>query len=70
MMTQVGSVEADVGIEEQQVNVDERATVTTLVESTFGCKKGIGSKPCSALTISCRCEHLALSSLALSLTWL
>ena len=69
-MTQVGSVEADVGIEEQQVNVDERATVTTLVELTFGCKKGIGSKPCSPLTISCRCEHLALSSLALSLTWL
>jgi hypothetical protein len=48
VMSLVASDEAHVGIEEQQVDVDERATVTTLMESTCGCKKGIGSKPCSS----------------------
>ena len=39
VMTQVTSEEMYVGIEERQVDVDERATVTTMVESTCGCRK-------------------------------
>ena len=45
VMTQVISGEADVGIEERQVDVDERGTVTALMEATCGCKKGLGSQP-------------------------
>ena len=47
-MTHVALEEAYVGMEEQQVDVYERATVTTLMESTCVCKIGIGSKPCSS----------------------
>ena len=48
VMTHVALEEAYVGMEEQQVDVYERATVTTLMESTCVCKIGIGSKPCSS----------------------
>ena len=38
---------ADVVVEERRVDVDER-TVSALVESTCGCKKGVGSIACSS----------------------
>jgi hypothetical protein len=70
VMSLVASDEAHVGIEEQQVDVDERATVTTLMESTCGCKKGIGSKPCSSqfstdhlLSVRASCSELTRSEL-------
>jgi hypothetical protein len=68
VMSLVASDEAHVGIEEQQVDVDERATVTTLMESTCGCKKGIGSKPCSSQFST---DHLlsVRASCAQSSTW-
>lgn len=48
VMTQVvsGSGERDVRIEERQMDVDERTAVTAFIQSTCGCKKGLGSKPC------------------------
>ena len=49
VMTQVASGERDVGIEERQVDMDEKTVVTTFMQSTCGCKKGPGSKPCSSL---------------------
>ena len=45
-MGQVRSGERDVGIEERQVDVDERTIVTTF---TCGCKKGLESQPCSSM---------------------
>ena len=49
VMTQVASGERDVGIEERQVDMDEKTVVTTFMQSTCGCKKGLGSSPCSPL---------------------
>ena len=70
VMTQVAPGEADVGIEEEQVYVDQRATATTLMESTCGCKKGIGSKPSSSqfstdhlMSVRASCFELTRSEL-------
>ena len=48
VMTQVISGEVDIGVEERQIDIDERTAVTTMVEKTCGCKKGKGCKPCSS----------------------
>ena len=51
VMTQVMSSAADVDIEERQVDIDEKACVTAMMDATCGCKKGAGSQPCSSLFI-------------------
>ena len=70
VMTQVISGEADVGIEGRQVDVDERGTVTALMEATCGCKKGLGSQPCSSqfsgdnlMSVRASCSELTHSEL-------
>ena len=35
-------------IEERQVEVDERRAVAAFMQTTCGCKKGLGNKPCSS----------------------
>lgn len=47
VMAWVISGEAEIGIEERQVDihVDERASVTALLEATCGRRKGNGSRP-------------------------
>ena len=52
------------------MDIDERATVTTLMESTCGCKKGIRSKPCSSqfstdhvMSVRASCSELTRSEL-------
>ena len=69
-MTQVISGEADVGIDERGLDIDERATVTTLMETTCGCKKGLGSQPCSTqfsadhlLSVRASCSELTRAEL-------
>ena len=69
-MARVISGEADVGIEERQVDIDERASVTALLEATCGCKKGNSSRPCSAqftsdhvLSVRASCSELTRSEL-------
>ena len=64
VMEQVISGQADVAFEERQVDIDERASVAAVTETTYGCRKGIGSAPvlmsvrasCSELTRSCPCS--------------
>ena len=48
VMEQVISGQADVDIEEWQVDIDETASVVAMTETTCGCRKGIGSRPCSS----------------------
>ena len=45
VMTQVVSGERDVGIEERQLDTDEKTTTATFSQATCGCKKGIGNSP-------------------------
>ena len=52
------------------MDIDERATVTTLMETTCGCKKGIRSKPCSSqfstdhvMSVRVSCSELTRSEL-------
>ena len=45
-MTLVTYGEASVAIDEREVDIDERATVSALMDSTCGCKKGLESQPC------------------------
>ena len=70
VMGQVISGEADVGIEEQQVDIDERASVVAMTETTCGCKKGIGCRPCSSqfstdqiMSVRASCSELTRSEL-------
>ena len=58
------------GIEERQVDIDERGTVTALMEATCGCKKGLGSQPCSSqfsgdhlMSVRASCSELTHSEL-------
>ena len=70
VMGQVISGEADVGIEERQVDIDERASVVAMTETTCGCKKGIGCRPCSSqfstdqiMSVRASCSELTRSEL-------
>ena len=56
-MAQVITGERDIGLEERQLDIDERASVTAMLETTCGCKKGLGSNPCSTQFSS---DHLLL----------
>ena len=70
VMMQVVSGETDVRIKERQMDVDESTAVTAFMQSTCGCKKGLGSKPCSSqfsanhlLSVCVSCFKLTRSEL-------
>ena len=71
-MEQVISGQADVDIEDRQVDIDERASVVAITETTCGCRKGTGPSSqfstdnlisvrvsCSERTRSCTCSSQA-----------
>ena len=43
VMTQVMSGEVDIGVEERQIDIDNRTAVTTVVEKRVGVRKGRGA---------------------------
>ena len=52
------------------MDTDERASVVAMTETTCGCKKGIGSRPCSSLfstaqsmSVRASCSELTRSEL-------
>ena len=63
VMEQVISGQADVAIEERQVDIDERASVAAMTETTCGCRKGIGSAPVLAplMSVQASCSELTHS---------
>ena len=70
VMTLVTSGGAGVALDERQVDIDERSTVSALIDSTCGCKKGLGSQPCSSqfsadhlLSVRASCSELTRSEL-------
>ena len=48
VMKHLISGQADVDIEERQVDIDERASMVAMTETTCDRRKGIGSRPCSS----------------------
>ena len=69
-MAPVIAGETDVGIEERQVDIDERAMVMAMLKSTCGCKKGLSSQPCSTqfsadhlMSFRSSCSELSRSEL-------
>ena len=70
VMAPVIAGETDVGIEERQVYIDERAIVMEVIESTCGCRKGLNSQPCSSqfsadhmMQVRSSCSELSRSEL-------
>lgn len=70
VMGQVISEQVDVGIQERQIDIDERAGVVAMTEMKCGCKKGIGCQPCSSqfstdqiMSVRASCSELTRSEL-------
>ena len=64
------SGETDVGTEKRQVDIDERAMVMAMLESTCGCNKGLSSQPCSTqfsadhlMSVRSSCSEISCSEL-------
>ena len=70
VMLPVIAGETDVGIEKRQVDIDERAMVMAMLESTCGCNKGLSSQPCSTqfsadhlMSVRSSCSEISCSEL-------
>ena len=70
VMTLVTPGETGVALDKRQVDIDERATVSALIDFACVCKKGLGSRPCSSqfsadhlLSVLASCSELTRSEL-------